>query len=427
MAVMVALITGLNWLATVDARGSWTRAEMTLLESLWIGSLPPPPPDPSNAVADEPLAAALGERLFFDPRLSANGAISCATCHQPQRRFTDGLAKARALGQSARNTSSIIGSAYSPWLYWDGRKDSQWSQALAPLEDPNEHGSTRSALAHLVYADPGYRQTYRTLFGALPKLADTGRFPPSASPVGSAEKRDAWMAMSKHDRHLVNRVFADIGKAIAAYERGLTPKPSRFDRYVEAVLAGDGTRAAATFDDAEERGLRLFIGRAQCVQCHNGPLLTNHEFHNTGALSAPGDVPDRGRASGLRTLQADPFNCLGAFSDDPARSCPELEFAREGPELLGAMRTPSLRNLDGTAPFMHKGQLATLTEVLRHYNRAPAAMIGHNEAKPLGLGQRDLEALEAFLHTLATPPGSGRSDTTEAQVLDLDVVVDPVF
>jgi cytochrome c peroxidase len=102
-------------------------------------------------------------------------------------------------------------------------------------------------------------------------------------------------------------------------------------------------------------------------------------------------------------VKSDPFNCLSAFSDDPAKDCAELRFARTGPELIGAMRTPSLRNLEGTGPYMHKGQLATPAAVLEHYNRAPLAMIGHNEAKALKLSRRERMQLEVFLETLAAP------------------------
>ena len=136
------------------------------------------------------------------------------------------------------------------------------------------------------------------------------------------------------------------------------------------------------------------------MQCHNGPLFTNNEFHNTGVLNAVGEVPDKGRAAGLTEVLQDPFNCRGRFNDDETPRCDELDFARSGPELIGAVRTPSLRNLDGTAPFMHKGQLETLAAVLEHYNEAPDAMIGHNEAEPLGLSERELRQLEAFLLTL---------------------------
>ncbi|NNF40704.1 MAG: hypothetical protein HKN64_04945, partial [Woeseiaceae bacterium] len=149
-------------------------------------------------------------------------------------------------------------------------------------------------------------------------------------------------------------------------------------------------------------GLRLFIGEAQCTRCHNGSLLTNNEFHNTGVLSAAGELPDRGRADGLREVQAEPFNCLGDYSDDAERHCPELVYVRTGPELVGAVRTPSLRNVSVTAPYMHKGQLATIEAVLLHYNDAPEAMIGHNEAEPLELDARQLQQLAAFLRTLTS-------------------------
>ncbi len=107
----------------------------------------------------------------------------------------------------------------------------------------------------------------------------------------------------------------------------------------------------------------------------------------------------------MQEALANPFNCLGEYSDDPLQQCDELEFVRQGPELVGAFRTPSLRNVAGTAPYMHKGQVPTLAEALLHYNKAPDAMIGHNEAKPLGLNSRELRQLEAFLNTLTAPLG----------------------
>ena len=147
-----------------------------------------------------------------------------------------------------------------------------------------------------------------------------------------------------------------------------------------------------------------FIDEARCTECHNGPLFTNHEFHNTGILSFAGEVPDRGRIDGVRKLLADPFNCLGDYSDDPLRNCPELTYVRQGIELLGATRTPSLRNLGSTAPYAHKGQQASIADVLDQYNRSPLAMIGHNEAEnPLGLSRRELRWLEAFLVSLDAP------------------------
>jgi cytochrome c peroxidase len=353
----------------------WTDAEIEILRSLWLGSLPPLPPDPTNAVADDPRAADLGQQLFFDTRMSANGAVSCASCHQPERRFTDGLPKGQGVASSKRNTRSIVGVAYSPWLYWDGRKDSLWSQALAPLEDPNEHGSDRVKVVELVTQNPEYREDYESLFGA---------FDPA--------EVDA-----------IDAAFANVGKTIAAFERLLMPSPSRFDDYISALLDGNESEQAAALTTDEILGLQLFIGQAGCTQCHNGPLLTNNEFHNTGVISFPGEVPDKGRVAGVREVRLDPFNCAGDFSDDVEVACTELEYARTGPELIGAFRTPSLRNLENTDPYMHKGQFNTLAETLRHYNEAPLAMIGHNEAKPLGLSGRKLQQIEAFLGSLAAP------------------------
>ena len=359
------------WPPTAD---KWNDADVSVLRSLWIGSLPELPLDLTNAVSDDPRAAELGHALFFDAGLSSSGAIACATCHRPELRFTDGMQKGRGVGESKRNTRSIVSVAYSPWQYWDGRRDSQWAQALSPIEDPAEHGGSRQHTVHAVALDDQFRRQYEDLFGVLPDLD---------------EPRN------------VDRVFSNIGKAIAAYERLIMPGPSRFDRYVEAILSGDEEQNLYAED--EIAGLRLFIGKAACTQCHNGPLLTNHEFHNTGVLSFPGEVPDKGRAAGVRQVLADPFNCRGEFSDSSEQVCAELEFARSGYEVLGAFRTPSLRNLEHTQPYMHKGQMFTLAEVLAHYNEAPLSMVGHNEAKPLGLNAVELRQLEAFLETLAAP------------------------
>ena len=371
----IAALAAAAWQIRPLSPAPWTKAEIDVLRSLWITSLPPLAPDPTNAVAANPRAAKLGQQLFFDTRMSANGVVSCASCHQPQRRFTDGLPKGQGVASSKRNTRSIVGVAYSPWLYWDGRKDSLWSQALAPLEDPNEHGSDRVKVVELVTQSPEYREDYEILFGVFDPAADGA----------------------------IDTAFANVGKAIAAFERLLMPSPSRFDDYVEALLDGNEDGQAAALSTDEILGLQLFIGEAGCTQCHNGPLLTNNEFHNTGVISFPGEVPDKGRVAGVREVLADPFNCSGNHSDSAEAECTELRYARTGAELIGAFRTPSLRNLENTEPYMHKGQFNTIAETLRHYNEAPPAMIGHNEAKPLGLSRRQLQQIEAFLGSLAAP------------------------
>jgi cytochrome c peroxidase len=292
--------------------------------------------------------------------------------------------------------------AYSPWLFWDGRKDSLWSQALGPLESAVEHGGTRALYARLL--GELYRDEYEALFGPLPDLSDAARFPASAGPVDDAAARANWEGMAPGDREAVSRAFANMGKAIAAYERTIVPGPSRFDQYVAALLAEDeaGMRAALTAD--EVAGLRLFVGRAQCINCHNGPLLTNNDFHNTGVPAAEGLPADMGRAEGVRQALADEFNCLGAYSDAAPEDCGELRFAKaDDHALLRQFKVPSLRNVADRAPYMHAGQIESLPAVLEHYNRAPAAPAGHSELRPLQLSERDLGQLEAFLHSLSGP------------------------
>lgn len=402
-AIILVLLAGVWWYAQPDRNSeAWTDSEINLIRSLWIANLPPLPTGTGNTVADDRQAAEFGHRLFFDKRLSANGQISCASCHRPGHFFTDGLEVAEGLDTGKRNTMSVVGAAYSPWLFWDGRKDSLWSQALSPLENPLEHGSSRMHLAHLVAQDKLYRAQYEKLFGPLDDFSDPSRFPAAAGPVSDQGLDKSWKSMSPGDREAVTRVFANIGKAIAAYERLLLPGAARFDHYVEALVAGNREPDEILNKD-ERAGLRLFIGKAQCINCHNGPLLTNHEFHNTALLSSPGSLPSKGRINAVQVVLDDPFNCKGDFSDIHPRECTELRFIRTGDNLVGAHKTPSLRNTAETAPYMHAGQLATLKEVIDHYDRAPAAMVGHNEAKVLSLRRKEAKQLEAFLHTLSGP------------------------
>jgi cytochrome c peroxidase len=376
--------------------------EVEALRSLWLGSLPDVPGDPSNRVADDPSAASLGAAIFADTRFSANGEVSCATCHRPELHFTDGLPRAQGIGETARKTMTVVGTAYSPWLFWDGRKDSQWAQALAPMEDAAEHGGNRGMYAHLVAEH--YRAEYEAIFGPLPALEDASRFPDQAGPVDDPVAAANWASMTRADRDAVTEVFVNLGKSIAAFERGLVPAPTRFDAFVEALLADDP--AAATTLTAEEiAGMRLFIGEAGCTNCHNGPLLTNNAFHNTGVPPVDGREPDRGRGDGVGLVQADEFNCLSRWSDADPDDCSALRFLRDDPEALaGAFKPPTLRNASKVGPYMHAGQLATLADVLRHYRDAPEAAIGHSELEPLDLTDAQLAQLEAFLLALDEAP-----------------------
>ena len=324
----------------------WSESELSMLRSLWLGSLPPLAPDPSNAVADDPRAAAFGQHLFFDNRLSANGQFSCAHCHQPDRFFTDGLPLAQAMGTTLRSTPTIIGVAHSPWFFWDGRRDSQWSQATGPIEAEPEQGATRTQVIHVITQDEAYQAIYEDLFGPLPDVSDPTRFPASAGPVGDIEARKAWKAMQPADQEAVNRVYANLGKAIAAYERLIMPGPARFDEYAAAILSGDDALAETTLTSEEVAGLRLFLGPANCTQCHNGPLFTNHHFHNINLPTGEGLPLDYGRIDGIPQVEANEFNCLSPYSDADPAQCVELRFIRkEGVELPGAFKVPTLRIL----------------------------------------------------------------------------------
>ena len=151
-------------------------------------------------------------------------------------------------------------------------------------------------------------------------------------------------------------------------------------------------------------GLRLFVGKGQCINCHNGPLFTNNDFHNTGVPAALGLPEDTGRAKGVQQVLADEFNCLSTYSDAAPEDCGELRFAKADDHALERQfKPPSLRNVAERAPYMHAGQFATLREVLHHYNRAPAAPAGHSELKPLNLSEQELGQLEAFLRSLSGP------------------------
>jgi cytochrome c peroxidase len=390
--------------ATPPPNPDWNPAEVEILKSLWLGSLPALPPDPSNAVADDAGAAALGHRLFFEARLSANNQVSCATCHLPELAFTDGQSIAQGTRPHTRNTMTIIGAAYHPWLLWDGHKDSLWAQALDPIESPDEQGSTRLHALHLIAGDGTYRTAYEALFGSLPDVSDFKRFPDSGGPVDYPPYRAAWKTMSPEDQVATTQVFVNLGKAIAAYERLILPGPGRFDRYVQAVLAGDLETMESSLTPDEVAGLRLFIGPANCIRCHSGPLFTDNQFHNTGTPPPDGLPVDDGRATGAAQVLADEFNCLSAYNDAGESDCPALAATRSaGDELRYAFKTPTLRNVAETGPYMHAGQFVALGEVLDHYRQAPSAPLGRSELAPLDLSAKELVQLEAFLRTLSGP------------------------
>ena len=258
----------------------WSDTELRIIESLSINQLPVLPSSPSNRYADNPLAQALGERLFFDKAFSNNQQFSCASCHEPDKFFTDGLALAKGVHATGRNTPTVVGSAWQRWFYWDGRKDSLWSQALIPFEATNEMGSSRTAVVKQLLADPEYRSDYVKLFGQIPKALNPNDLAVAAGPLGDKAMQQQWNKLGKEAQGSINQVYVNIGKSLAAYQRTLSFEPSLFDRYAEQLRSLENTEEPI-LNEEQIAGLKLFINaeKTQCLQCHNSALLSLSLIH----------------------------------------------------------------------------------------------------------------------------------------------------
>jgi cytochrome c peroxidase len=269
-------------------------------------------------------AADLGALLFFDPRLSGNGKLACATCHDPGRRFTDGLAKAQGMGGKTltRNTPTLVNRALSTAQFLDGRAASLEDQALKPILNPDEMGGSLNDIVNLLNATPDYANAFQKAFGAGPS-SDT------------------------------------IARAIASFERTIVSGQSNYEVWIE----GQGGLGAS-----EVRGLQLFNGRARCVTCHSGSNFTDESFHNT----AQTDGSDDGR-----------------------------EAVTGRAKWRGAFKTPTLRDVALTGPYLHDGSAPTIEAVIDLYNLGGKTPDGRDvELRPLGLSDQDKADLAAFLRAL---------------------------
>lgn len=363
-----------------------------------------PPPDPTNAVADHPTAAILGQNVFFDPRFSRSGKTSCATCHDAKRGLGDGRPMPDGFPID-RNVPTLWNVAYNRWYFWDGRADSLWSQALQPLENPKEHGGTRLQVAHLLESDPKLKTSYEKIFGALPSLGDGRRFPAAGGPVVEAAdgpNRKAWASMTEEDRALVDRIFSNVGKCLEAYERKLLSRRSPFDVFVEGLRSGDRTKRQALSPSAK-LGLKLFVGKGNCRLCHTGPAFSDGEFHNLGIPPTRGG-PSAFRFDSIPQCRRDPFNGKGVFSDDRDAGAKKLDYLVHLPDSWGQVKTPGLRNVAKTGPYMHQGQFKTLDEVVDFYSLLQGMLqAGHHERTilvPLFLEARESKGLVDFLESL---------------------------
>ena len=320
------------------------------------------PPARGNMYGDNPQAASLGFSLFFDANLA--GGTSCATCHSPELTFTDRLDVSKGKSLGTRNAPTIWNVARLSVVFWDGRADSVWSQPLFPVENPVEMASTRIALAQYIAAN--YASQYTAVFGALP---DMSTWPQSGKPGDPA-----YDSLPDDTKDQINRIAANFGKALEAYMRKNTTGAAPFD----AFLGGSTT----AMSDAAERGFGVFLAN-KCETCHSGPLFSDEAFHAEGFPSLADGAADEGQASGLPILQASIFNLAGAYAD-PGPGVPGTIPTGSG--VVGAFRTPSLRNVMGTFPYGHDGALTDIPSVLQVH--AP------------GLSQDDQNYLSVFFEAL---------------------------
>jgi cytochrome c peroxidase len=361
-------------------------------------------------VADDPAAARLGQFLFYDTRFSANGQVACATCHPAGNAWADGKPLSQGVGTARRHTPTLWNTAYNRWFFWDGHADSQWAQALKPMEDPVEQGGSRVQFLHIVARDAALRAAYERLFGPLPDVSNGQRFPLAARPVLAAPDDPhhlAWQAMTVDDQDAVNRFYANLGKAIAAFQRRLISRDAPFDRFVDGLRTGNRAQLAALSLSAQ-RGLRLFVGAGRCRECHAGPNFTDGEFHSIGLVPLDGAPMDVGRLAGIAAVRADVFNGLGPYSDERSAGDRPVAFLVPRPETQGQFKVPTLRNVVLTAPYMHDGRFASLRDVIRFYStEAGTTQSGHHPEtilRPLQLSEEAMNDLIAFLESLTGVP-----------------------
>jgi cytochrome c peroxidase len=335
---------------------------------------PWPPParkDPSNRVSGNPAAIALGERLFFEPRLSGTGSVLCATCHVPFRSFQDARARGFGLEAVDRNTPTIVDLGAYHWYGWDGANDSLWSQSIRPLLDPREMRASPAHVAGVVRSI--LEKPYREAFGRVPPKDD-------------------------------EELLVDVGKALAAYQETLVSARTPFDEFRDA-LAKDDAAAMQRYPLAAQRGLKTFVGKGNCSVCHFGPAFTNSEFADTGIpFFLDNRKVDSGRHEGIKKLRASPYNLLGRFNDDRSRSTATgTRHVDPQQRNFGEWRVPGLRNVARTAPYMHNGSLATLRDVVRHYSDIDEDRLhfdGEKVLKKLDLTSGEVDDLVAFLESL---------------------------
>ena len=345
------------------------------------------PTDPGNEYSGLASAEHLGESLFNDVDLSGDATLSCASCHQKANGFTDQQPLAQGVQQHVRNTQGLLDVGMQRWFGWDGGSDSLWAASLRPMLSDIEMAGNIQTIASRLRSKPD-------IFNALKQ---------------SGQHNDA---LSLPDEELV----VLIAKLIGAYMRTLSSGITAFDRFSQA-LANNDIDAQNQYSAAAQRGLKIFIGDANCHVCHFGANFSNGEFHDTGRpfFTDTGKV-DPGRYAGIQRVRDDRYNLIGAFNGTVSDSAHgNLNGTKAADEMrkttsvklvqanFGQWRTPSLRNLSLTAPYMHDGSLSTLRDVVDAYADIDASRLhsqGESILKPLDLSDSQRNDLVEFLRSL---------------------------
>ncbi|WP_282121275.1 cytochrome-c peroxidase [Ruegeria atlantica] len=332
--------------------------------------------DPSNRVSSDTRAIALGAALFNDPMLSADSAFSCARCHDPEQAFT--TSDARALGRVLldRNTPSLRNLAGLRWYGWGGKSDSLWAASLHPIIEEQEMAHSKESLKTAI-SESIYINDFEAIFGDI-QIQDP------------------------------ELVLVNTAKTLSAYLETLATGRTQFDDFREA-LENQDLAAAANYPEAAQRGLQLFIGRGNCVLCHNGPRFSNNEFHDAGVPYFLSETEvDDGRFGGLNFLLSNAYTLDGNWSDDAEKQGAwVVRSVRRSHSDFGTFRTPSLRGVAETAPYMHDGSLIDLDAVIRHYSEIDTERLhadGEAILSELSLSEQEIADLTAFLESLSKVP-----------------------
>jgi cytochrome c peroxidase len=333
-----------------------------------------------NMFADNQAAAALGMKVFYDNRFSqSSSGVACATCHDPEHAFAERKPTSHTIREVARNAPDLIDAAwYTRSHFWDGKVDNLWSAPLFTFEQDDEMGSSRLRVVHTLASI--YKIRYEKIFGPLPDLSDTTRFPLSGKP-GTPQ----FDAMSARDKDLVDQVYANVGKALEAYIRMLAAGRSPFDDFM------NGSTKAMSVD--AQHGMVAFT-RLGCDSCHSGPTFTDEGFHDLGNSGKPGRPKDFARAGGMTFASKWQFSSASRFAD-PTNGALTVKVASVTGEPEG-FRTPSLRNVELTSPYGHDGAFDTLGGAIDAH-----AQVLPRHAVP---DARDKHDIVEFLHSLSGRP-----------------------